>query len=43
MSVSLFVCIDTVIILVGDAFQTNQCEMLAEIKRCQVRDWIVGK
>ena len=22
---------------------TNQCLVLAEINRCQIRDWIVGK
>ena len=35
--------IDTGVVLIGDDIQTNQCLVLAEIKGCQVRDWIVGK
>ena len=34
---------DTGVVLIGDDIQTNQCLVLAEIKGCQVRDWIVGK
>ena len=36
---SLFFCV----ILIGDAIQANQCLVLAELKGCQVRDWIVRK
>ena len=36
-----FLCIDTGAILIGDAIQANQCLVFAEIKGCQVRDWIV--
>ena len=43
MSVGVFLRIDTGVILIGDAIQANQCLVLVEIKRCQVRDWIVGK
>ena len=39
----VFLCIDTGIILIGDAIQTNHCLVLAQIKECQVRDWIVVK
>ena len=42
-SVGVFLRIDTVISLIVDVIQTNQCLVLAEIKGCQVRDWIVGK
>ena len=31
------------LILISDAIQANQCLVLAEIKGCQVRDWLVGK
>jgi len=30
-------------LIVNPAIQANQCQVLAEIKGCQVRDWIVGK
>ena len=40
MSVSVFLRINTDIILTGDAIHANQCLVLAEMK---VRDWIVGK
>ena len=43
MWVGIFLRIDTGVILIGDAIQANQCLVLVEIKRCQVRDWIVGK
>ena len=33
----------TEIILIVDAILANQCLVLAEIKGCQIRDWIVGK
>ena len=36
---SMFWCV----ILIGDAFQVNQCLVLTEIKGCHVSDWIVGK
>ena len=39
----VFLCIDTDIILIGDTIQANFCLVLAQIKECQVRDWIVGK
>ena len=35
--------IDTVISLIADAIQTNEYLILAEIKGCKIRDWIVGK
>ena len=40
---SVFLHIDIGIILIGDAIQANQFLVLAEIKGCQVRDWIIGK
>ena len=38
-----FLRIGTGIILIGDAIQAYPCVVLADIKGCQVRDWIVGK
>ena len=38
----LFLYIDTGVTVIGDVKQANQCLVLAEIKGCQVRDWIVG-
>ena len=35
--------IDTGDILISDVTQANQCLVLAEMKGCQVTDWIVGK
>ena len=43
MSVSVFLLIGTDIILIGDAIQANKCLVLAEIKGCQVKDWIGEK
>ena len=39
----LFLRLDTGVVLIDDAIQANQCLILAEIKGCQVRDWIVRK
>ena len=43
MSVSIFLHIDTGVILICDTFQENQCLVLAEMKVCQDLDYIVGK
>ena len=38
-----FLRILTGVILISDAIQANKCLVLAEIKECQVKYWIVGK
>ena len=43
MSIGDFLRTYTGVILIGGTNQANQCLVLAEIKGCQVRDWIVGK
>ena len=43
MSIDVFQRMNTRVILIGVAIQTNQCLVLAEIKRCHVRDWFVGE
>ena len=35
--------IHTGVILIGDVNTTDQCLILAGMKGCQIRDWIVGK
>ena len=44
MSVGVFLCIDTGVNvnLISDVIQAHQYMVLAEIKGCQVRVWIVG-
>ena len=37
-----FLHIDTGVILIGDAILVNQYLVLAEIKGCQVTDWIAA-
>ena len=43
ISVCVFLCIDTGVILIGDAIQANKRLVLEKIKGYQVRDWIAGK
>ena len=43
MSVTVYLHVDTGVILIGDVIQENQCLALAGIKGCQVTDGIVGK
>ena len=42
MSISVSLHADTSVIVFGEAIQANQCLVLAAIKGCQDRDWIVG-
>ena len=39
---SVFLCMDTVVILIDDTIQANQCLDLAEMKGSQVRECIVN-
>ena len=39
---TVFLCIDTGVIVIGDVNTTDHCPMLAEMKGCQVSRWFVG-
>ena len=42
MTGSVFLCIDTGVILTGGVNKTDYCPILAEMKGCKFSKWFVG-